>query len=128
MQTIVSSSWYPFDVITIYDYYTNSIPLNDALSEVVLRSIAAGPDPRISSCFDCNSSVVATEPFSTLLDEIANNYSSVSDSIQELIDFVEESESVHLYIWEDNDCIHRIWRDPIASEWSEATGEKRLRS
>ena len=89
-------------------------------------SMNSKSDPRISACTRCNSAVVATEPFLNLIDELTTTYVGEIEKLRELVDLSENSETVHLYILEENDCVHVLWRDPIASEWTDVTGEKRL--
>lgn len=112
--------------VKVLDSTGQSIQLNDSQTELLYSSMNGPSDARISSCMECRSAVVATEPFNNVLDEMSNNYPGETDLISALIEFVENSESVHLYLLEDNDCVHLLWRDPLASEWSAVTGEKRL--
>lgn len=113
--------------VKIMDPSSEFVELNDAQTELVFSLMTGDADPRVSSCIHCRSSVIAAEPFNTLLDELSNSHPDESETIHALIELVEDSESVHLYIWEENDCVHVLWRDPLAGEWSEITGEARLR-
>ncbi len=72
--------------------------------------------------------MVAADPFNEILDDMTITHANESDLLSQLIDLVENSGSVHLYIWEENECVHTLWRDPLAGEWSSVTGEKRLHS
>jgi hypothetical protein len=113
-------------MIKIMDTSNNTVELNDEQTDFVFSIMSGTNDPRISSCVNCHSCVIVAEPFNDLLDEINISRPDQSDLIHALIDLVEGSESVHLYIWEENDCAHVLWRDPLAAEWSDVTGEKRL--
>ncbi len=113
-------------VVKILDALGQFVQLSDPQASFILEGFSGTLDPRVSSCVTCNSSVIATEPFNTLLDELSNVRTDQSDLITQLVDLVENSESVHLYVWEDNSCVHVLWRDPLASEWSTVTGEQRL--
>lgn len=93
----------------------------------LLSQMVGDLDPRVSGCLYCRSCVVATEPFSDLIDARSVELASESEMVQEINNLIENTTSVHLYIWEENDCIHTLWRDPLAEEWSEVTGEERLR-
>jgi|GEM_PF-3057124 hypothetical protein len=112
--------------IKILDSARNFVELNENQSMMLLEAMKSENDPRISACIECNSAVVATEPFSNLIDELSTTYAGEIDILRELMDLAENSEAVHLYILEDNECVHLLWRDPIAGEWTEVTGEKRL--
>lgn len=110
----------------ILDSSAEEVLLNDDQLLLIYRFMDGPLDPRVSSCVQCRSCVIATEPFSVLLDELGVVYPNESEMISALIELVENSESVHLYFLEENECVHRLWRDPLAREWSSATGEKRL--
>ncbi len=112
----------------ILDSDRNYVELDQNQSQILLKAMDSDDNPRISACIECNSAVVATEPFSSIIDELSTTYVNEIDKLHELADLAENSISVHLYILEDNDCVHILWRDPIAYEWSQVTGEKRLHS
>ncbi|MFN8015500.1 MAG: hypothetical protein U0R17_02685 [Acidimicrobiia bacterium] len=112
--------------IHIYDSSSKEFVLVDDQADLVYRAMGTSSDPRISSCLDCRSCVVATEPMSVLIDELSVINVNESDFLGNLAEYVENSESVHLYLQEENDCGHFLWRDPLAVEWSSITGEKRL--
>lgn len=112
--------------VKVLDSSGQSVELDDHQANMLFEAMVGGSDPRISACIECRSAVVATEPFNTLLDDLSILHPDQTEIIGNLIDLVESSEAVHIYIMEDNDCVHVLWRDPIAAEWSEVTGEKRL--
>lgn len=105
--------------------HSEDIELLNNQVEILFSRMTGSSDPRVSSCLYCRSCVVATEPFSELIDVLNVEYND-TDLYSRVIDMIENTDSVHLYIWEDNDCLHNLWRDPLASEWSDITGEKRL--
>lgn len=112
--------------VKVMDSSSRSVNLNDSQTDLLYSAMSGISDPRISSCIQCRSAVVATEPFSTLLDELSILHPNESDFFSSLIDLVENSQTVHLYILEVNECVHVLWRDPLATEWTNVTGEKRL--
>ena len=112
--------------IKVLDSSENTVELNEFQSNMLIDAINSGKDPRISGCSKCNSCVVACEPFLNVLDELSTTFVGEIDVIRELMDLVENSPTVHIYIWEENECVHLLWRDPVAFEWSGVTGEKRL--
>jgi len=112
--------------LKILDSARNSVELDQNQSQILLKSMKSESDPRISACIECNSAVVATEPFLNLIDELSTSYAGEIEKLRELTELGENSDAVHLYILEDNECVHLLWRDPIAAEWTEVTGEKRL--
>lgn len=114
--------------ITIIESSGNKVTLSESDSAHLLAALKGSKDPRVSACVHCNSAVLAAEPFNDVLDELLVDGVIDSDVVRELIDLVEEAEEVHIYLWEENECVHNLWRDPIAYEWSEVTGEKRLHS
>jgi hypothetical protein len=119
--------WYPgFVTCTIMDAHNNSVTLTDTHVSVLFAKMTGDLDPRVSSCVYCRSCVVATDPLIKVLDVLNVELSSDSDFVDEISELVENADTVHLYILEDNDCVHNLWRDPLASEWSDVTGEKRV--
>ncbi len=111
----------------IFDGINSFVELSDNDAEFLFSKMNDPIDPRVSGCIDCRSCVVATDPFQRLIEELKIDFSVETEWISLVSDFLDESNSVHLYIWEDNECLHRLWRDPLAVEWSSVTGEKRLR-
>ena len=124
---LVRCSWYPGHMtVKVLDSSAEFITLNSHQANLLYSAMLGDSDPRISSCVECRSAVVATEPLSSVLDELSVMQVEETEIIQELIELVENAPTVHLYLWEENDCAHVLWRDPLASEWSSVTGEKRL--
>ena len=112
--------------IKIFDSSHAEIILSDDFASDLFNRFVTTIEPRVSSCIYCNSCVVAYEPFARMIESI-NETNSDSELINAIIDFLENASSIHLYIWEENDCIHNLWLDPLFAEWSIATGEKRIR-
>ena len=112
--------------IKIFDSSGEEQLIDDDLAQKIFAKFNTKLDPRVSSCVHCNSCVVACEPFEVLVDTIRETNID-SEPLSELIDFIENATSVHLYVWEENNCTHTLWLDPLFSEWSNATGEKRIR-
>ena len=112
--------------IKILDSARNVVELDQNQTNILLDSMKSENDARISACIECNSAVVATEPFLNLIDEMSTSFPDEIDKLRKLSKLAENSDAVHLYVLEENECIHLLWRDPIAAEWTEVTGEKRL--
>lgn len=112
--------------LTIIESSGVKVTLDEQQSSVLLRALKGDKDPRVSGCIYCNSAVLASEPFNDVLDELSVAAAIDSDVLSSIMELVEECEEVHVYLWEDNECIHNLWRDPLAAEWSAVTGEKRL--
>ena len=112
--------------LTILDFSGSKVALDEIQSDLLLSAMRGDKDPRVSACVNCNSAVLAVDPFNDVLDELSISAMMDSDVIEKMIELIEECEEVHVYLWEENDCIHNLWRDPLAAEWSEVTGEKRL--
>lgn len=112
--------------VKVMDSSSQAVNLSDSQTDLLYSAMSGISDPRISSCIECRSAVVATEPFSTLLDELSILHPDESDMFSELNKLVENSQTVHLYLLEINECVHVLWRDPLAVEWTNITGEKRL--
>lgn len=110
--------------IKLFDSTGESLDFSINDSAILIRNLNSDLDPRVSSCLHCNSCVVALDPFEKLIDSLDVFDSDVNDAIFE---FIENAGTVHIYIWEENDCAHTLWLDPLFSEWSNATGEKRIR-
>lgn len=112
--------------IKIFDGNGESFSLSEKDSQTVIRGINSDLDPRVSSCINCNSAVVAAEPFTRLIESF-DAYEFDNDVMSNFVEFLDNADTVHLYVWEENDCAHALWLDPLFSEWSSATGEKRIR-
>ena len=110
--------------IKLFDMSSESLEFNDHDSAALIASLNSDLDPRVSSCIHCNSCVVALDPFEKLIDSLDSFDSDLKESIYE---FIENAGTVHIYIWEENTCTHTLWLDPLFSEWSSASGEKRIR-
>lgn len=115
-------------MIKILDDQGAFVQLDDRQSDLLFAEMAGPRDPSVSSCTNCRSCVIAAEPFNEILDDMTITHIDESELLGALIELVENSESVHLYILEDNECVHTLWRDPLAGEWSAVTREKRLHS
>lgn len=113
--------------LTIIESGGERVELTPEQSLILLDALR-DPDPRVSACVNCHSAVLASEPFGLVLDELGIDGAIDGEVVREIIELVENTESVHVYIWEANECVHQLWKDPLAYEWSEVTGEKRFRS
>lgn len=112
--------------IKIFDSSGEELSLTDGISSQIFNKFNGPLDPRVSSCVHCNNAVVAYDPFEKLIDAISSATND-DEMISKIYNFLENAASVHLYIWEENTCIHNLWLDPLFAEWSNATGEKRIR-
>lgn len=112
--------------IKIFDLSNEEITLNDDFADSLLRRFSTDIDPRVSSCLNCRSCVITYEPFISLIEKVRQETTDTT-SVSALLDFIDGASSLHLYIWEENPCLHTLWLDPLYSEWSSATGEKRIR-
>lgn len=108
----------------LFDSNGEFLDLSTNDSMILATCFNADLDPRVSSCLHCNSCVVALDPFEKFIEATDVFNSEVKEAIFE---FIDNAGTVHIYVWEENDCTHTLWLDPLFLEWSNATGEKRIR-
>lgn len=117
--------WYSDQVtIRIFDSYSRYVEMTLDDAQMLFNKMVGKSDPSVSSCLGCKSRVVVASPFLEIIDQIRIENRLNSDVIGAIDKFIRESDSIHFYIWEENNCIHRLWRDPLAFEWSQATQER----
>jgi hypothetical protein len=74
----------------------------------------------VSSCPECGARVLAAVALVDLIDAGAPHPRAA-----DLRDLAEDAPTLHIFLVDETlPCRHRYWRDPLADEWYDVTGDR----
>ena len=101
--------------LRIVDEEQNEVGLDQTEATALLAVTAGLEAATVSACPDCHSRVLAAVALVDLM-----TVSAPHERAADIVELADEAPTLHLYVVDEvTECRHRLWLDPLYSEWLE---------